>query len=125
LDAVKKSKATWSGNRTAFQKNFFQQVATLVVRQSRLTIADKATFMIRVASNALNAVAVGAIGWFLFHPPLTNQRTDRPAMPPGLLLPVAPYSSSSCECGKPDTRLTATGILSSSAMEKLQRYVIC
>jgi hypothetical protein len=62
LDAVKKSKASMSGRRTAFQKNFVQQVASLIVRQSRLTIADKATFIIRVASNAMNAVAVGAIG---------------------------------------------------------------
>jgi hypothetical protein len=51
-----------SGRRTAFQKNFVQQVASLIVRQSRLTIADKATFIIRVASNVMNAVAVGAIG---------------------------------------------------------------
>jgi hypothetical protein len=51
-----------SGRRTAFQKNFVQQVASLIVRQSRLTIADKATFIIRVASNVMNAVAVSAIG---------------------------------------------------------------
>jgi hypothetical protein len=63
LEAAQQSKASGSGRKTAFQRNVLQQIAALILRQTRLTIADRDTFIIRIVSNILNAVAVGAIAY--------------------------------------------------------------
>lgn len=60
--AVKESRAPLAGNG-AYKRNFFQQVASLCVRQTRLTMADKTTFLVRVLSNILNATCIGAMAY--------------------------------------------------------------
>jgi len=60
--AVKESRAPLAGHG-AYKGNFLQQVASLCVRQTRLTIADRATFLVRVLSNTLNATCVGAMAY--------------------------------------------------------------
>ncbi|KAK4688966.1 hypothetical protein P7C73_g1137, partial [Tremellales sp. Uapishka_1] len=66
--AVAQSKHKMAGKATPYKANFFQQVHALALRQIRLTKADRTTFIIRVMSNCLNSVAVGAI----FYKPADN-----------------------------------------------------
>lgn len=68
LAAVAKSKQPGSGKTTGYKTNFALQVATLVKAQFRVQRADLRTFWVRVISNTLQAVLVGAI---FFRPPPT------------------------------------------------------
>lgn len=58
---VKASTHALAGRRNPYRKNFFQQVAVLVVRQWRLTLADRRTLVSKIVSNLLQSTLVGAI----------------------------------------------------------------
>ncbi len=64
--AVKKSKHDATGKPNPYKVNFAQQTAVLVRRQLQLVIATPGDFIIRLASNALQAVVVGSI---FYRPP--------------------------------------------------------
>ncbi|KAL8291564.1 hypothetical protein RQP46_002542 [Phenoliferia psychrophenolica] len=59
--AVAKSKHKGAGKANPYKANFAQQIGVLVVRQVQLVIAAPTTFLIRLGSNVLQSLIVGAI----------------------------------------------------------------
>ena len=59
--AVALSKARGTGKANSYKVPFHTQVAVLTQRQVALIRADKTTFLVRIASNILQAVIIGAI----------------------------------------------------------------
>lgn len=66
--AVALSKHKGAGKANPYKANFGQQIAILVVRQVQLVVAAPTTFIIRLGSNVLQALIVGAICDFSPHP---------------------------------------------------------
>ncbi|KAK4701336.1 hypothetical protein P7C70_g4898, partial [Phenoliferia sp. Uapishka_3] len=59
--AVANSKHKGAGKANPYKANFGQQIAILVVRQVQLVVAAPTTFIIRLGSNVLQSLIVGAI----------------------------------------------------------------